>query len=209
MVVNMAKSTRPRGPYAGTAERRDTVIKTAWEVFALQGFRGGSLREIAKRVNLSQAGVLHHFGSKEGLLLEVLNYREELNSPSPNTVHGIGILDHLRTVVTTNIETPGAVRLYVTVSAEATDPDHPAHEFFVERYKKTVDVIASQLVLARMDGKLSPDLDPRMAAEEMIAFLDGIQLQWLLNPAFDMLAAYDRYVANLQARYQTSVDSQI
>jgi hypothetical protein len=35
-----------------------------------------------------------------------------------------------------------------------------------------------------------------------VAFLDGIQLQWLLTPTFDMVAAYDHYGAQFRAAYQ-------
>ena len=63
-----------RGAYAKTAERRRTILATALEVFAESGFRGASVREIASRVGMTDTGVLHHFGGKGKLLLEVVGH---------------------------------------------------------------------------------------------------------------------------------------
>ena len=52
---------RPRGNYAVTAERRATILQSAFEVFAKYGYRGGSLKDIAEIVGISEAGILHHF----------------------------------------------------------------------------------------------------------------------------------------------------
>ena len=48
--------------------RKRRILSTAVEVFGEQGYRGTSLREIARRVGMSDAGLLHHFGTKTGLL---------------------------------------------------------------------------------------------------------------------------------------------
>jgi AcrR family transcriptional regulator len=197
----MTGSKGPRGPYAGTAQRRASILEMAWQVFATQGYRGGSLREISARLGFSQAGMLHHFGSKENLMLEVLRYRDGLNSPSEDSL-GIRMLDHLRTVVKRNSETPGAVRLFVTMSAEATDLDHPAHQFFVDRYSRLLEMLRSEFILARLDGEVHGDLDPDIAARQLVAFLDGIQLQWLITPVFDMVVAYDQYVKEFRTLHR-------
>ena len=197
----MTDTVQRRGPYAGTAQRRQAILEVAWEVFATQGYRGGSLREIADRVGLSQAGVLHHFGSKEKLLLAVLEYREEINRQDVGREGGLAFLDDFRTIVVRNIETPGAVRLFVTMSAEATDPEHPAHDYFVRRYKQVLATLTGWFTMARLDGWLASDLDPAEAARQMVAHLDGIQLQWLLSPDMDMLRSFDDFIAGIRARY--------
>jgi AcrR family transcriptional regulator len=65
--------TELRG-YAKGRERREEILAAADAAFAKHGFRGASL---AQRVGLSQPGLLHHFPSKEDLLLEVLRLRHE------------------------------------------------------------------------------------------------------------------------------------
>ena len=63
-------------------------MDAAVEVFATVGYNKGSLREVADRVGMSQAGLLHHFPSKEHLLEAVLTWRDDdaralLGDPRP------------------------------------------------------------------------------------------------------------------------------
>ena len=99
-----------RGPYAKTAERRRSILDTALEVFASSGFRGASIREIAARVGMTDTGVLHHFGGKGNLLLEVVKQKEAEDGDS---LHD----PYLRDIVARNGTRPGTVRLFTTLSA--------------------------------------------------------------------------------------------
>lgn len=183
-----------RGPYKGAAARREAIIAAAFDAFSLGGFRGTSIQDIASAVGLSKAGLLHYFQSKEELLLEVLALREHVNA-LPDDVRGLDVLDHLRDVVAVDSATAGIIRLYVIVSAEATDPNHPAHEFFVNRYRELATAIADRLAAARADGLLRAELDVVGAADQLIAILDGLQLHWLLNPRVDRVAEFDEYLS--------------
>jgi TetR/AcrR family transcriptional regulator, cholesterol catabolism regulator len=48
------------------------LIEVAIDLFSANGFKGTSIRDIAKAMNMSIAGIYHYFGSKEGLFLEIL-----------------------------------------------------------------------------------------------------------------------------------------
>ena len=54
-------------------ERRTRILDAALELFAEQGFILTSLPMIAERVGITHAGILHHFGSKEGVLRALLD----------------------------------------------------------------------------------------------------------------------------------------
>jgi AcrR family transcriptional regulator len=53
-------------------ENRDKLLKTAIDLFAAKGFKGTSIRDIAQAMGMSISNIYHYFGSKEGLLLAVL-----------------------------------------------------------------------------------------------------------------------------------------
>ncbi|MBI5585354.1 MAG: TetR/AcrR family transcriptional regulator [Deltaproteobacteria bacterium] len=53
-------------------ENKDKLIKTAIDLFAAKGFKGTSIRDIAQAMGMSISNIYHYFGSKEGLLLAVL-----------------------------------------------------------------------------------------------------------------------------------------
>ncbi|GAA3909021.1 TetR/AcrR family transcriptional regulator [Microbacterium invictum] len=182
--ANPAKPTRkPRGAYAKTAEKRAAILDAALEVFAESGFRSGSLREVSQRVGMSEAGLLHHFRSKTALLEAVLEHRDEkarglvpVDSPD-----GMEVLRSLVDLAAHNASIPGVVELYTTLSAEATSPDHPAHAYFARRYDFTREKVERAFLALLADGRLRPGIDPRRAAIAVIALMDGLQVQWLLD----------------------------
>ncbi|MBM7331758.1 helix-turn-helix transcriptional regulator, partial [Agrobacterium sp. S2] len=59
-----------------TLERRREILRAAMTTFGSKGYKNGPLTEIAEQVDMTHAGILHHFGSKDQLLLEVLKYRD-------------------------------------------------------------------------------------------------------------------------------------
>ncbi|MGC0239653.1 TetR family transcriptional regulator C-terminal domain-containing protein [Arthrobacter sp. SD76] len=99
---------------------------------------------------------------------------------------------------------PGLVELHCTLLAEATTPDHPAHSFFVERYDRTRQSLVAAFEAAERDGRLLDGVNPHHAAASTLALLDGLQLQWLLNPReIDMpstLAAHFARIVDLTDR---------
>jgi AcrR family transcriptional regulator len=60
-------------------DTREVSVYAGTTVFTRMpgGYRAGSLREIAQRVGMSEAGLLHHFKNKSTLLLAVLDHRDE------------------------------------------------------------------------------------------------------------------------------------
>ena len=51
---------------------RNSIIKSAIELFADKGFEGASVRAIVARARVNQAAINYHFDGKDGLYLEVL-----------------------------------------------------------------------------------------------------------------------------------------
>lgn len=174
---------KPRGEYAKTRARKTAILDAALEVFAESGYRSGSLRDVALRVGISEAGLLHHFPNKVKLLEAVLEHRDELSRDMVpvETGDGAETLRGLVALATYNASVPGVVELYCTLSAEATSVLHPAHGYFARRYEWTRSVISNAFVRLERSGRLRSELDPLRAAVATIALMDGLQVQWLLD----------------------------
>lgn len=173
----------PRGPYAKSERTQDAILDAAIEVFASDGYRRGSLRNIAERVGISEAGVLHHFSNKEALLESVLLRRDHVAQqrfgiPSAD---GRATLKSLVELANYNASIPGLVQLFCVLAAEATSASHPAHAHFVQRYAETHETISRALESLRLQEELLDRVHPDEEARRVIALWDGLQIQWLLE----------------------------
>ncbi|KRE31306.1 TetR/AcrR family transcriptional regulator [Agromyces sp. Soil535] len=187
-----------RGSYAKGVAKREEILTAALDVIARNGYRRTSVRELADAVGLSQAGLLHYFASKEELFQEILRKRDEVDAAAFD-----GELEHpiegFFAVIRHNSEVPGLVQLYAQVSTEAGDPEHPAHEFFVERYEQFRALFGQLVRDEQRAGNIDPDLDPDRISNLFLAAADGLQTQWMLDPSIDM-ADHVAYLWHLVTR---------
>jgi AcrR family transcriptional regulator len=187
-----------RKPYAVGIKRREEILDAAQELFSVQGFRGAALADIAAEVGLTLAGVLHYFPSKEDLLAAVLKRRDDSFAPSyERTLADTGsFCQAVHEVMAQIVASPDTLRLFITLAAESTDPEHPSHAYFRARYRVSQKHFTSLLAQAQESG----EIDPLASGPVLIAVLDGLQLQWLHNPEFDILGELDRYLASISVR---------
>jgi AcrR family transcriptional regulator len=187
---------------------RARIIDIAAELFARRGYRGTGLAAIAEEAGITPSGILHHFGSKDALLMEVLTTHYIGHVPGLEQAyerHTLkGLQDLFDAVADGVISREGLARLFSVVLAENLSREDPAHKHFVSRYANHRQTLTAWFEQAKRDGLVKADLDPQLIAAEMLAFMDGIQLQWLLEPgAIDLKAAYRNYVRGLLNRIST------
>ncbi|MGW1022135.1 TetR/AcrR family transcriptional regulator [Streptomyces sp. NPDC002577] len=167
---------------ARSAERRAEILRAALEVIAERGYRGASLAAVAERVGLTQQGLLHYFPTKEALLVAVLQERDQWDSVPDSQWR----LDLLGSLVEYNAMRPGIVQTFSALLGESVSEGHPAREFFTQRYAEVRGSMA-QVLRAEYGDRLPGGLTPEQAAPLMVAVMDGLQFQWLLDPdAVDM-----------------------
>ncbi|MFT4284023.1 MAG: helix-turn-helix domain-containing protein [Protaetiibacter sp.] len=189
-------SRAPARGYAKGRARRDAIIRTASEHFAERGFLSATVLEIAAACGISRAGLLHHFPDKEALLEAVLEARDDEDrarfAPYTRGAGAIGVLRGMVDLADHNRLVPGLIELFVRLSAEAAAPDHPAHDYFVERYDRIRSGTARALRGAIRAGQLRADVDADDAALRLTALMDGLQAQWLFDRSIDMAAEVRR-----------------
>jgi AcrR family transcriptional regulator len=176
------------------AERREEILAAATGLIAASGFNGVPLAAFAAASGLTKAGLLHHFASKDDLLIAVLRRRDELDAaavtgsvkPAADAAESRAMMSAL---VRRNLAQRSIVQLYTVLSAEALDPAHPAHEYFRERLR------SSRAMLERQVYAWHPR--PRLAAVELLAFLDGLQVNWLRDHEIDFIAQWEAFADRL------------
>lgn len=197
--MTRAQSGRVRFP---AAERREQILAVAADAFAVTGFHGTSIAEVAAKVGVSQPGLLHHFPSKEALILALLQQRDRQDEQAIEAEFaGVDastrewLVAHCRR----NETQPGLVRLFTVQAAESLDPAHPAHQFFLERNRRVRGHIVRLLERDQETGRLPASLDPADTAAELVSLMNGLQLQWLRDPSVDMCGIFEAAMRRLEA----------
>ncbi|RCK69736.1 TetR/AcrR family transcriptional regulator [Desertihabitans brevis] len=173
---------RRRGPYAKSAGRRRQILDVALARFASRGYRAASLREIAADAGISLSTLMHHFPTKEDLLLATLGHRDEagaVETPTSAANFPTAVLARARR----NEDLRGLIEVYTVLCAEATTAGHPGSDYFVRRFTHLRQEYAGYFAELARQGRLRPGVDPERAATSLVALWDGLQLQWLHAPA--------------------------
>lgn len=180
-------------------DRRAAVLDAATAIIGEQGFRGFSINELARRCGLTTAGLLHHFGSKDRLLVALLEERDFRDAEVIRDVLGRSDLEAitvdetlaiLRAIVARNAGQPQLVRLNALLCVEALTRDHPAQAYFSRKTSEATSLFAEIL---------GPHVaDPAATARQAVALMSGLEVQWLREDCgFDLVAEWDKAVAKL------------
>lgn len=154
-------------------------------MLARNGARGTTLGEIAAATGVSQAGVVYHFGTKEELLNAVLDHRDRFeddqlwrSGPDP----GLEIFSIIAGIVGSWADNPDVVGLLAVLLAENVGNDGPLLPRLRANYQLTVDRIGATLRAAQKRNEMRPDVDATLKAIEILAFVSGLELAWLVTP---------------------------
>jgi AcrR family transcriptional regulator len=186
-------------------DRREQILDAAALIVSEKGYFGFGIQELATRCGLTKAGLLHHFPSKEALVIEMLRDRDERDKASvTNTIElsfggdaASPSLDKVRAtflaIVERNLQQPDLVRLFAVVRAEALNPGHPAH-----RHMATRDAAALKL----FENMLMPHTSSALSvARQVQATMHGLELQWLqAGYGFDMLRESEEHFERILQR---------
>ena len=181
---------------------RDRIVDAAYEVLAEKGYDATTFKEIARRAEAAQGLIHYYFGSKDQLLLEVLKEasertREEMQRfvaapPEERPRRGMSVLVQQKHRVTRQ---PEWYRLrYELFALGMRKPELlPSVGALLTRGRRGVVE-----VLGRLAGKEVADQEALSAV--MLACFDGLALQKLGDPDFDLDGAYrvlDRMIGSV------------
>jgi len=182
-----------------TVRKREEILKAALTTFGNKGYNKGPLTEIADQVDITHAGILHHFGSKDQLLLEVLSYRDATDVAELEGQHipgGLELFRHLVKTAQLNTQRLGIVQAYVVLSSESVTDNHPARAFFENRYATLRREVRDAFEIVCAENGVTDRSTIDHASASILAVMDGLQIQWLLDPAAVDLAKSTEFAIN-------------
>lgn len=176
------------GRYAKGEAKRAQIMAAALEVLERDGEAAASMRVIAKKAGISLAGLMHYFPTRDVLLTELQRdgdakfeewYRNTRVDVDPGEVLAQAMAD--------KAAKPGSGTVHLSLAAAAAvDPSHPAAEYLRERYERMRAIIGGDVRRRQKAGTVPAHVDAEFAAAALISAADGIQIQWMSDPAVDM-----------------------
>ena len=179
-------------------ERRGEILAAAARLISLKGYYGTSLKDVADEVGMSQPGLLHYVGNKEGLLALLITddydahgtpedfQRSGLPGSDPE---GMSLPAYLRYLVRYNAGRAQMLRLYMILETEGFDPEHPLHDYFEDRPRLVWEHYS------RYRWRIPPQVGEweamRPTVRRCLEAMDGIQLRWMRRPPIDL---YDEWL---------------
>ena len=204
-----ATSTRrPGRPKAGSEDKKARILAEALTLFSTRGYVATSLADIARASDISKAGLLHHYSSKDQLLAAVLEERDRrtLSRLPGGDARAEAARDAWVEMVAHNQRHPDGVALYTAMSAAVIDADHQAHPWFREHLLGAISYLVDALERGKAMGEVRPGAPSEKIARKLVALSDGLQVQWLCSRAdggkdVDMREVMAGMVADVKDRW--------
>ena len=181
--------------FAKGEDRRQRILAVAERLLARNGWRNTSLAQIAREAGVTPAGLLHHFESKEQLLNAVLDARDA--DDDEHADRSGDLITELSRVPKRFERSPELVGTFMVLLAENLDPDAPLHDRLHTRYRAAAEIIKDLIVRGQEKGQYRTDVDAATKATEILAFINGMEIQWLLDPSIPLTEVYTGYAESL------------
>jgi AcrR family transcriptional regulator len=191
---------RPYGALLAKGEdRRQRILAATQRLLRKNGWRGITLAQIAREAGVSPAGLLHHFESKEQLLHAALDARDAYDDAQVD--RSGDVVEQLERVAARFHEAPDLIGLFAVLLMENLEPDALLHDRFLNRYRVAVETVAEGIRRGQKAGRYRTDLDPVVKAVEIVAFLNGMETAWLLDPTIPLTEVFREYTGSLLRQF--------
>lgn len=182
------------------------LLDAAVALFGERGYRATPLKAIGERAEVSHGVIPFHFGSKEGLLLAVVErgfevFRAAVLGPLAGRERDFGLGD-LRALMDAQLafqrEHPEVGRLFHVLMFEATldtEPDLRPH--FRAFHARMHEVGAAWLRAGQARGSIDDSLDVDATVDALLSFFTGLRTHSLLLERFDSRAVHEQMHAVL------------
>ncbi len=184
---------RTQAERTATAHRR--MIRAAISLIARQGYSRTTLAQVGKEAGYTGGLVSHHFGSKQGLLHEVVGrisgrFYEDQIQPATLGLDGLAALEAMiETYLNELVVRPERMRAFYVLMGEALGPVAEVRDAFAELNRGFRVTVRRWIGSGIASGEIRDDLDPDAESAAVVAMIRGAGSQWIADPGcFDLEA---------------------
>ena len=194
-------------------ERRETstnaLLDAAGELVLEGGFAAMTFAAIGERAGYSRAMVTARFGSRKGLIEELLNRLitrwHEQTYPSGHTNTGLQSILALVDLSRTRAQNePEELRVFYALLFEAIGGEPLLRDRMLEFHDDIRTRLVEVAARGQRDGSIVTSVDPVDEINFVLGGMRGIAYQWLLEPHFDAVRAFAHFCEAVNGRLATT-----
>lgn len=180
----MARPSR-RSNQERREQSTEQVLASALKLFVTRGYGATSIDDIARDAGLTKGAVYFYFKGKAALLLELLAQSTGLyedvfsrmrDSDSPAAHQLEMFVEWAARIGARNSE---LLLLPILMSIEFHDKDEVVEQSLNRLYDRYHEEMERVVLLGQACGEFDPSLAPREEAAVLVAFTDGMLLEWI------------------------------
>ncbi len=173
-------------PQKRAQETRQRIVECAYRVFGRLGYGQAAVEDILVEAGISRGAFYHHFASKEELLKALLSeHTREFDQMTGAVAAASSFREVIDRFVAIWIEhftsDPDFAPLSLEFRVQATREPW-ARDVLAGFHRQVRSLIAGVLRIAQAAGIARTDLDVERAATMLFGLLDGICLEWAVDP---------------------------
>ena len=173
----------------------NALLAAAGELVLEGGFAAMTFAAIGERAGFSRAMVTSRFGSRQGLIEELLDrivipWKEETYPAGHGNTGMQSVVALIESAQRRTAEENPQLRILLALAFEAIGGE-PALQERMRDFHRDLRVDLVRVVSrGRTDGTIDPSLDPELEVALLTSSLRGVGYQWLLDPEhFDAVGA--------------------
>lgn len=167
------------------SERREIFAAAALRVIMRGGMAGLTVRAVAAEAGFTTGALTHYFHSKDQLLIEASELSARLvRDRMERAARAPAALDAIRKVVALALPLTPEIRGYWRIWLgywERSSYDDEVSRVMRLRYDEWRGRLESLIRRAQAEGHVAARVDPREAAEALVALVDGVGVQVVLG----------------------------
>lgn len=165
--------------------RKERIILNAIDIINEHGFKGLSIREIAKKENVTEAAIYKHFSSKNQIIIEVLEYYSKFD------------FNIIETLKSSNESAKNKIIIFFKMFSEYYN-NYPAitsilTSYDVLLYEKTIYLTVIEILKQRSNflmslikegqasGNIKNDIDFEVLSDILLGSFERIIFKWRLS----------------------------
>ena len=171
----------PRSSQADALKTRERIIDRSMQLASVEGLEGVTIGRLASDLDMSKAGVIGHFGSKEALQLATVEAAEEVfrsqildptKDEEPGLTRLLAILDAWVEYVASQTFEGGC--FFEAANLEMDGRKGPVRDRVAKDHRQWYRVIEKEVKRAVDNGELAGDLDVDQVTFELRAVITGL-----------------------------------